>query len=132
MILEPKLFDYIKMISETKEIPEFDDHFEKTYAPFMVNRFFSLIPDNSILVVQLLNRNYSMSKKNHFLFLHGMVRKGKRFHRGKWPKMQKNSKIEFLMEEYNYSHKRATEAGRLITDDQIIEMKQAKETGGAF
>jgi len=131
-MIEPKFFDYVKMISQTKEIPEFDAHFEKEYNPFIINRFFSLMSDTSLLVANAINKNYGMSKKNHFLFLHGMVRKGKRFHRGKWPKMPKNKRIEFLMDEYDYSHKRATEASRLITDEQIIKMKEAKQQGGAL
>ncbi len=35
---EPGLFDYIKMLNQSKEIPEFDEHFEKIYSTFMVNR----------------------------------------------------------------------------------------------
>jgi hypothetical protein len=124
------LFDYIKMISLTKEMPEFDEHFEKVYQPFLVNRFFSLCADNSVVIANLLNKNYEMSKKNHFLFLSTMIRKGKRYN--KWPKKQTDERVKFIMEEYDYSYKRAKEASFLITDEQILEMRQAYDQGGTF
>lgn len=122
------LFDYINMISQTKEIPEFDAHFEKTYSPFVVNRFFSLFKDNSVIIANTLNRNCEISKKNHFLFLHSMIRRSKRF--SKWPKKNNNERINFLMEVFNYSHKRAKEASMLITDEQITELHKADFKGG--
>jgi len=125
------MFDYIKMITTTKEMPEFDDHFEKTYNPFMTNRALSLFGDNSVVIANAVNKNYGMSKKNHFLFLHSMVRKGKRKN-SKWPKFIKEDKISFIMEEYNYSYKRAKEASVLISDEQLLEMRKSKQQGGVF
>lgn len=126
------LFDYIKMLSYTKKLPEFDEEFEKTYAPFMVNRFFSLFRDSSVVVANLLNRNYGMTKQNHFLFLHGMIRKGNRIHKGKWPKRPKDADIELVMDEFEYSYKRAVEVMCLITDEQLTKMREARDTGGKF
>lgn len=126
------LFDYIKMISYTKKIPEFDEEFQKNYAPFMVNRFFSLFRDSSVVIANLLNKNYGMTKENHFIFLHGMIRKGNRFYKGKWPKRAEDVDIFLVMEEYNYSYKRAVEIMPLITDKQLTEMRAARDTGGKF
>lgn len=125
---EPGLFDYIKMISWTKEIPEFDAHFEKVYTPFVVNRFFSLFQGNDVIIANALNKNYGMSKTNHFLFLHGMIRKSKRF--SKWPKEQKDDRVKFIMEVYNYSYKRAKEANVLLSDEDLSEIREAMKKGG--
>ena len=125
------VFTYIKMIELTKEIPEFDAEFEKIYSPFMVNRYFSLHKDESVLIANAINKNYNMSKRLHFLFMHSMIRKGKRPY-SKWPKRPADAKIQFIMEEYNYSYRRAKEASVFITDDQITEMKAAKSTGGVL
>jgi hypothetical protein len=122
----------MKMLSYTKKIPEFDDEFEKNYSPFMVNRFFSLFRDSSVVVANMLNKNYGISKKDHFLFLHGMIRKGNRIHKGKWPKKAKDADIEMIMEEYNYSYKRAVEVSNLITKEQLTEMQTDRYKGGAF
>lgn len=127
---EPKLFDYIKMISQTKEIPDFDEHFRKTYNQFMVNRFFSLCGGNECCIASVLNKNYGMSNKSHFMFLHTLIRKGKRY--TKWPKQMKDAKVKALMDIYQYSYKRASEVVQFISDDQLADILSAKSTGGVF
>lgn len=124
----PKLWDYIKMISQTKEIPEFDEHFEKTYEPFMVSRSFSLSGDNSVIVAQAINKSTKLSKKSHFLFLHGLVRRGKRFN--KWPKQLKEKRILTIMEMFDYSYAKAKESSGFISDEDIKAFEDSKDTGG--
>jgi hypothetical protein len=127
---ESNIWNYIKMISETKEIPEFDDTFEKLYNQFVVNRAMSLYGDTSVLIANMINTSSKMTNKNHFLFLHAMIRKGKRW--SKWPKKTSDSKIDFIMEEFNYSKAKAKEVVNLITDMDIKSMKKDKDTGGAI
>jgi hypothetical protein len=126
----PQLFDYIKMISTTKEIPEFDEHFEKTYVPFIVNRFFSLFNGNAAVIANEANSFSSVPKKLHFMFLHNLIRKGKRY--SKWPKMEKDGKILFLMEVYNYNYRKAREICNLISEKQMEELRKIYNTKDEF
>lgn len=125
---EPKLFDFIKMISQTKEIPEFDEHFEKNYSQFVVNRFFSLFQENSAILANEMNKGKDIPSKQHFLFLHSVIRKSSRF--TKWPKKIEDKKINFLMEVYEYSFQKAKSCSDLINDDQIKELEAMFYEGG--
>lgn len=123
-----KLFDYINMISQSKKMPEFDEHFEKNYQPFMVNRFFSLCQDNSILVANIVNKNYKMSKRDHFLFLHGTVKSAKRYN--KWPKKMKEDRISFIQDVFEYSYDKAKVANNILSDEQLDLLREHLDTGG--
>lgn len=127
MAKELGVFDYIKMLSTTKKIPEFDEHFNKKYSPFLVNRFFSLHNGSTTMIVNELNK-YNMSKEQHFMFLYHTIRKGNRW--SKWPKRLSSNKIKKIQEVFNYSEQKAKAASEIISDKQMKEIDEIFYKGG--
>ena len=124
------LFDYIHMIDQTKKVPEFDDHFEKTYEPYVVNMYFSLYQDTALIANELQVRCSELSKRVHFLFLHATIPKRKR-EWVKWYKQEKLTKdVEIVMEVFNYNRTNAEIALSLLSDDQVNMLYKYTMKGG--
>lgn len=121
------IFDYIKIISEHQPLPEFDEEFEKVYAPYMANLFFSFFPDTSY-IANLVNGQNPMSKQNHFLFLWSIIRKQRR--QSKWFKATKDDDIEFLQNVYNVGESRAIAFKTLLNSEQLLELRRNRSIGG--
>lgn len=128
-ITEISIWDYINMISSSKEVPSFDEEFNKVYNPFVVNRFFSLSGEANIVVVNEINKMPALGKREHFLFLHSIIPKSKR--RYKWPKRKKDEKLILIMEVFQCSYDKAKLFADLITDEQFMELHASTYKGGA-
>lgn len=126
----PGLFDYIKMLSQTKEVPAFDEHFEKTYNQYVTNMYFSLYQDTAMLANELQVRCSEMSNRLHFLFLHKMVPKRKR----EWVQWYKpeaiTPKLELIMDVYNYNRVKAQTALGLLRKNDLKELNNMQFKGG--
>jgi len=122
------LWTYISMITTTKEIPEFDEHFEKVYSPFMVNRFFSFLGESSMVIVNEINETPGLGKREHFIFLHAAIRKSKR--RSKWEKQPKDEKVKLLSDVYECSVEKAKTFADLISDEQMSTIHDLVFKGG--
>ena len=123
------VFDYINMLSYSKEIPAFDSNFEREYNQYVVNFYFSLHEDTVMLVneIQLYNQ---LSNKHHFLFLHNVIPKRKRKY-VQWYKHEKvNADIDLIAEIYNVSINRAFELRKLFDKDKIKTLHKTQQRGG--
>lgn len=118
------VFDIINNISESNKEIEFH---EKDYVPFVVNKGLSYFVD-SILYVNEMNMRPGIPKQQHYDYLHSSLRKKKR--RSKWFKKTKHDDVDLLMEYYKYSQKKAEEALKILTDEQISEIRRMQYTGG--
>ena len=120
-------FDYLNAINFTKEdIMEFPED-EKAYTPFMVNRGLSYFQDTVILANEM-NINNHISSRMQFDFLRSIVRKRKRF--SKWLKASYPADLEVVKEYYGYSNDKASQALRMLTSDQVAELKNRLYKGG--
>lgn len=115
------------MISDSKQIPDFDEEFEKDYSPYLVNNFFSYFFDTAGFV-NLINRKSVMPKKTHFLFLHSLIPKKSRW--SKWHKQTKSKDIDMIMDIYNVNSSKAKIALSLLTKDNMKVLRQTQKTGG--
>ena len=124
-----KLTNYLNAINYSKEpLLDTDDEFvEKKYVPFVVNRCLSYFPD-TILYVNTVNYFPNMDKKMQFDFLRTSIRKKKRF--SKWLKNQNPENLELVKEYFGYSNSKALEALALLTDEDILKMKELMSRGG--
>jgi len=124
-----KLTNYLNAINYSKEpLLDTDDEFvEKKYVPFVVNRCLSYFPD-TILYVNTVNYFPNMDKKMQFDFLRTSIRKKKRF--SKWLKNQNPENLELVKEYFGYSNSKAIEALALLTDEDILKMKELMSKGG--
>jgi len=120
-------FDFLNAINYSKEDLIVDDITEKQYVPYMVNRGLSYFQD-TVLFANEMNKNHHL---DHLLQLHffiNIVRKKKRF--SKWAKPESSDDVEVVKQYYGYSNEKARQACKLLTPDQIIELKKKVNKGG--
>lgn len=126
----PGLFDYIAMIEKTKQIPEFNEYFRKTYVPYLVNMYFSLYQDTAIIANELQTRCDQLAPHIHFLFYHRTIPKRKR----EWVRWYKpeaiSKKLQLVMDTYNYNEIHARTAMGLLSDDDLKQLNNMQFKGG--
>ncbi len=76
-----------------------------------------------------MNRRHFLDKKLQNDFLLNTIRSQKRPF-AKWIKVEKNDDLECIKQIFNFSDSKAREARRLLTQDQIQELKEKTDIGG--
>ena len=104
-----------------------DDLQEKAYVPFVINRSISYFPD-TILYANQVNHYNQLDKKMQFDYLRLSLRPRKRF--SKWIKSQEEDDLQLIKDHYNYSNERATEVLRVLTPNQIEDIRSLYIYGG--
>lgn len=120
-------FDFLNAINTSKKDIMVDDLVEKQYPAFMVNRGLSYFPD-TILYANEMNRYHHLDNRLQFDFLINTIRKQKRF--SKWHKTESSEDVDAIKEYYGYSNEKARQTLSVLTQDQIIELKQKVYKGG--
>jgi len=120
-------FDFLNAINYTKNDIIVDDITEKQYNPFMVNRGLSYFRD-TVLFANEMNKNHHLDNLLQFHFFINIVRKKKRF--SKWAKPESSDDVEVIKQYYGYSNEKARQAAKLLTPDQIIELRKKVDKGG--
>ena len=121
-------FDYVNAILQNKKQIIVDEITEKDYAPFLVNRSLSYHKD-CILYANEMNRRHFIDKKLQFDFLLNTVRSQKRPF-AKWIKSEKSDDLECIKTVFGFSDSKAREALRLLSKEQIQQLKEQTQTGG--
>ena len=121
-------FDYVNSILQNKKQLIVDELTEKDYQPFLVNRSLSYHKD-CIMYANEMNRRHFLDKKLQFDFLLNTVRSQKRPF-AKWAKTEKNDDLECIKQVYGFSDTKAREALRLLSNEQIQQLKEQTDIGG--
>jgi hypothetical protein len=121
-------FDYVNAILQNKKQLIVDEITEKDYAPFLVNRSLSYHKD-CILYANEMNSRHFIDKKLQSDFLLNTVRSQKRPF-AKWIKSEKSDDLECIKTIYGFSDSKAREALRLLSKEQIQQLKEQTQTGG--
>lgn len=121
-------FDYVNSILQNKKDLMVDEATEKEYAPFLVNRSLSYHKD-CIMYANEMNQRHLIDKKLQYHFLLNTVRSQKRPF-AKWAKPVKSDDLECIKQIYNFSDTKAKEALRILSDEQIQELKEKTDIGG--
>lgn len=121
-------FDYVNAILQNKKPLIVDEMTEKEYQPFLVNRSLSYHKD-CIMYANEMNRRHFLDKKLQFDFLLNTVRSQKRPF-AKWAKAEKNDDLECIKQVYGFSDTKAREALRLLSNEQIQQLKEQTDIGG--
>ena len=121
-------FDYVNAILQNKKQLIVDEITAKDYTPFLANRSLSYHKD-CIMYANEMNRRHLLDKKWQFDFLLNTVRSKKRPF-AKWAKPEKNDDLECIKLVYGLSDSKAREALRLLSDEQIQELKEKTDIGG--
>jgi len=121
-------FDFINAINLTKKNLFEDPLAKKDYVPFIINRGLSYFPD-TILYANEMNRNSGIPVDWQFFFFLNTIPKKKRF--SKWHKKDAETESLSLVKEYfGYSSEKATEALNILTDEQLVMIKEKLYKGG--
>jgi hypothetical protein len=121
-------FDYVNAILQNKKQLIVDESSEKDYTSFLVNRSLSYHKD-CIMYANEMNRRHFLDKKLQNDFLLNTVRSQKRPF-AKWVKVEKSEDLECIKQVYNFSNSKARDALRLLSKEQIQELKEKTDTGG--
>lgn len=122
-----KLTDYLNAINVNKNPLCDEEHDEKGYVPFLVNRGLSYFPD-TILQANEMNRYGSLRKRMQFDFLRHSVRARKRF--SKWFKADEAQNLASIKERYGCSDAKAKDIMRVLTPEQIAHIVRSTNKGG--
>lgn len=121
-------FDYVKDILQAKKNLIVDEDTEKAYKPFLVNRGLSYYKD-CVYFSNEMNQRHHLDKKMQNDFLLNTVRSMKRTF-AKWEKSERDDDIECVKMAYGLSDTKAREALRLLSSEQIQQLKEQTLTGG--
>ena len=119
-------FDYVDLILRKKK--QDGDLDFANYAPFIVNRALSYHLD-CVIYAQEMNLYPSADKDMQYQYLLNSIRPMKRKF-VPWQKANKDKDIECVKEYFGYSNQKATEALRILTDEQIAEIRKKTDKGG--
>ena len=119
-----ELKDWLNSINFTKENLSEDI---SSYPPFIVNRCLSGHLD-CILFANEMNKNHHISKDMQYLFYLNSLRKKKRF--SPWLRKDKVKDLECVKQYYGYSNEKASQALKILTQEQLDFIKQRLDTGG--
>lgn len=104
------------------------DDFEKSYNPWLVNKALGNHYD-CIMYANQCNMMGHIDKKLQFQYLLNSVRSYKRPFQ-KWHKMNTNENICLIKEYYPYSNDKAIEALNVLTEAQLLEIRNILHKGG--
>ena len=121
-------FDYVNSILQNKKNLIVDELTEKDYSPFLVNRTLSYHKD-CIMYANEMNRRHLADKKLQYDFLINTIRSQKRPF-AKWVKSEKSDNLECIKQVFGLSDQKAREAKRLLSNEQIQQLKEQTDTGG--
>mgnify|MGYP000338735983 FL=1 len=124
-----ELKDYLNAINhEKKNLMDTDDEmWEKKYPAFIVNKCIAPFPD-TIHLVNEMNLHNHLDKKLQFDFLLNSIRTRKRF--TPWMKASKQKNLEYVKEYYGYNNEKARSALKVLSDEQIKDIKDSLDKGG--
>lgn len=113
--------DVIPSIMSTK-VPVINEETVKEYNAFMVNRALSFHQD-TLFQSNQMNLYHDLPKMAQYDFLIRSIRSRKRpFFR--WPSQSKDEAIDVVMKAFEYSRTKAIETLRILTENQIDELKK--------
>jgi uncharacterized protein YdeI (YjbR/CyaY-like superfamily) len=100
---------------------------EKDYNPYVVNKSLSYHMD-CILYANQMNTNYHLDKKPQYDYLLNIVRAKKRSYVS-WVKPIKEDNLQSIKLLFGYSDRKAEDALKVLTDEQIELIKEYTKIG---
>ena len=124
-----ELKDWLNSINFNKNnLIEEDPSVIKGYAPYIVNRCLSGHLD-CIMFVNEMNKYSFLDKDIQYTFYLNTLRKKKRF--SPWLRKDKVTDLQSVKQYYGYSNEKASQALKILSNEQLEFIKQRLETGGS-
>jgi hypothetical protein len=122
-----ELKDYLYSINQSKKNIMDDPDAVKGYPPYIINKCLSYHTD-TVLYANEMNKYSDLDKKMQYDFYINSLKPRKRF--SPWIKKQTLEHLELVKEYYGYNHAKSLEALRILTTEQLDQIKQALNKGG--
>ena len=124
-----ELKEYLNAINFSKKnvMDSEDTMWVKKYPAFIVNKVLSGFQD-TIMLVNEMNRNHFLDKDMQFQFLLNSIRSKKRY--SPFLRASKIKDIECVKEYYGYNNEKAKTALDLLTKEQLKLIKEKLYKGG--
>ena len=119
-----ELKDWLNSINFTKE--DLSSNI-KSYPPYIINSCLSGHID-CIMFANEMNKHHQVDKDMQYSFYLNSLRKKKRF--SPWLRKDKVTDLECIKKYYGYSNEKASQALKILTQEQINFIKQRLDTGG--
>ena len=119
-----ELKDWLNSINFTKD--DLTEH-SKEYPPYIINRCLSGHLD-CIMFANEMNLHHHIDKDMQYSFYLNTLRKKKRF--SPWLRKDKVQDLECVKQYYGYSNEKASQALKILTQEQINYIKKRLDTGG--
>ena len=119
-------FDFADFILR-KKVPDEELDF-KEYAPFLINRSLSYHLD-CVLYVNDMNLYPNLDKDMQYQYLLNSIRPMKRKFNG-WNKAEVLKDLDCVKEYFGYSNQKAKEALRILSEEDIAEIRKRTDKGG--
>ena len=119
-----ELKDWLNSINFNKE--DLTEH-SKEYPPYIINRCLSGHLD-CIMFANEMNLHHHLDKDMQYSFYLNTLRKKKRF--SPWLRKDKVQDLECVKQYYGYSNEKASQALKILTNEQITYIKKRLDTGG--
>ena len=122
------LKDYLNSINlSKKDLMEDDPGWEKNYPSYVINKCLSHHMD-TLAFANEMNRYPNLDKRLQYSFFLNTVRPKKRF--SPWGKKEKVKDLEIVKQYYGYSNEKAKQALRILSPDQLNNIKEKLNRGG--
>ena len=124
-----ELKEYLNSINYGKNnlMDSGDVMYEKKYPAYVVNKCLAPFND-TIMLVNEMNRNHHLDKKLQYDFLLNSVRRQNRY--APWMKASKTKNLEYVKEYFGYNNEKARSALNILNDEQIAYIKTKLNKGG--
>ena len=124
-----ELKEYLNSINYGKNnlMDSGDVMYEKKYQAYVVNKCLAPFND-TIMLVNEMNRNHHLDKKLQYDFLLNSLRTRKRF--APWMRSNKSKNLEYVKEYYGYNNEKGKSALNILNDEQIKQIKEKLNKGG--
>tara|TARA_Y100001937_G_scaffold41477_1_gene58792 strand:+ start:357 stop:743 length:387 start_codon:yes stop_codon:yes gene_type:complete len=123
-----QLKDYLYSINQSKKnILDDDLDAQKKYPTYIINRCLSSFTD-TILFANEMNKNPHLPNKLQYDFLLNSVKPRKRF--SPWARKDSIDDLDVVKEYYGYNDDKALQALRILTKDQLDNIKKSLSKGG--
>ena len=124
-----ELKDWLNSINFNKNnLIEEDPSTIKDYPPYIINRCLSGHLD-CIMFANEMNKYSFLDKDMQYSFYLNTLRKKKRF--SPWLRKEKVTDLQSVKQYYGYSNEKASQALKILSNEQINYIKQRLETGGS-
>ena len=123
-----EVFDFVRAIQDNGKDLFKEDGANKIYVPYLVNKALSYHAD-TIFHAEAMNLCPDLDKDMQFYYLLNTVRKQKRRY-VKWSKPPQSDDIEMIQKYYGYNRRNATKALALLTNEQLIAIRNNIAIGG--